>query len=135
MNNGKVNANDLIFEIISSMPYERKLLVKEVFSRLDRKGCGVVPVDTVLSNYDVTAHPAVASGFITQEVAIQHMVNMFAEGLEPNGKVTWREFMTYFGCMSVGIEDDAYFELLLRNAWTSVPITGVASTGTASPGG
>ena len=31
--------------------------------------------------------------------------------------MTWSEFLDYYKDLSVGIDDDDYFELMMRNAW------------------
>jgi calcyphosin len=36
---------------------------------------------------------------------------------EKDGKVTPKEFCKYYSSVSASIDDDDYFELMIRNAW------------------
>jgi len=45
------------------------------------------------------------------------MLSTFQRGSEVDGKVTWSEFLDYYKGLSIGIDDDNYFELMIRNAW------------------
>ena len=47
------------------MTFERKLLVKDVFDRLDRSSTGYVNIEDVLSAYDITGLPSVENGYIS----------------------------------------------------------------------
>ena len=62
-------------------------------------------------------HPAVVSGAKSKEETIQEMLNVFDVGGEVDGKVTKEEFMNYYSNISASIDDDDYFELMIRNAW------------------
>ena len=34
-----------------------------------------------------------------------------------DGTITWEEFLDYYRDISVGIDNEDYFELMIRNAW------------------
>ena len=77
----------------------------------------MVGIDDILQAYDFSMHPSVAGGQISPEQAAEEMLHTFQEGHESDGRVTWAEFLDYYKGLSVGIEDDAYFELMIRNSW------------------
>lgn len=100
------------------MSYERKQLVRQAFNLLDSTGDGVVTVDDILQNYDFSYHPNVVNGSITVQQATNEMLSCFESGSsDVDGKVTWAEFLDYYKGMSMSIDDDNYFELMIRNAW------------------
>jgi hypothetical protein len=100
------------------MSYERKQLVREAFNLLDRTGDGVITVEDILEAYDYSSHPNVANGSITPEEATNEMLACFeSSGGDVDGKVTWSEFLDYYKGISLAIDDDNYFELMIRNAW------------------
>jgi calcyphosin len=99
------------------MSYERKMLVRKAFNCLDKDGSGVATIDDILSCYDTTTHPDVAGGNKTPQQAAEEMLATFEQGGKVDGQVTWPEFLDYYKGLSVGIDDDNYFELMMRNAW------------------
>jgi len=109
----------------------------------------VVTIDDVLSVYDTTTHPDVAQGgkstqvlfahishvvslFLTSpaQEAAEEMLGHFQQGDHVNGVLTWPEFLDYYKGLSVGIDDDNYFELMIRNAWHLSGGEGSASNST-----
>ena len=54
---------------------------------------------------------------ISPEQAAQELLASFEQGGEINGIVTWAEFLDYYKGLSLAIDDDNYFELMIRNAW------------------
>lgn len=100
------------------MSYERKQLVRQAFNLLDTTGDGVVTVDDILQNYDYSHHPNVVNGSITPQQATNEMLSCFESGSsDVDGKVTWSEFLDYYKGISISIDDDNYFELMIRNSW------------------
>lgn len=100
------------------MSYERKQLVRQAFNLLDSTGDGVVTVEDILQNYDFSYHPNVVNGSITVQQATNEMLSVFESGSsDVDGRVTWPEFLDYYKGISMSIDDDSYFELMIRNAW------------------
>ena len=52
-------------------------------------------------------------------MVLQNFLDTFdsAEGNEKDGVVTKEEFLNYYAAISSTIEDDSYFDLMMRNAW------------------
>jgi calcyphosin len=99
------------------MSFERKQIVREAFNLLDKSGDGVVTVEDILQNYDFSFHPSVSNGSITSDEAATEMLSCFESTGDVDGKVTWSEFLDYYKGISLSIDDDDYFELMMRNAW------------------
>ena len=83
-------------------------------------------IDDILQVYDFSHHPGVQGGEITVETAAEEMLHNFEQGHDRDGNVTWAEFLDYYKGMSMAIEDDEYFELMIRNAWHMSGGTGQA---------
>lgn len=84
-------------------------------------------INDIKGFYDVSRHPDVISGKITSEEALTNFLETFdahrslCRG-DPNSvkfdrKVTFNEFQDYYSNVSASIDDDAYFELMIKNAW------------------
>lgn len=116
-NSGKITIEEFLKGLSAGMSYQRKILVREVFDRLDSSGDGFVTVEDILGNFNGDAHPAVTQGMMTPAQAAREMLAVFEQGGDIDGSVTWPEFLDYYKGLSVGIDNDEYFELMIRNAW------------------
>lgn len=100
------------------MPYERKQMAKSAFKRLSSDGEGKSTLVKHISDaYDPRAHPCAIDGTLSIEQARQEMLHHFQEGENPDGVVLWSEFLDYYKGISISIDEDKDFELLLRNSW------------------
>ena len=52
---------------------------------------------------------------MTEEQVLGDFLNLWDKSRD--GVVTWEEFLDYYKDISVGIDRDDYFELMMRNAW------------------
>jgi Ca2+-binding EF-hand superfamily protein len=89
--------------------------VKQAFAIMDADNSGVLNIRDIQRNYDVSKNPAVQSGKITPEQAMQQFLSTY-DG-NHDGKVTVEEFIEHYQWISASIESDDYFELMMRNAW------------------
>ena len=99
------------------MSFERKQLVRQAFNLLDKTRDGVVKVDDIMAAYDFSHHPDVASGTKSPQNIAEDMLTSFENGGDVDGTITWSEFLDYYKGISMAIDDDSYFELMMRNAW------------------
>ena len=99
------------------MSYERKQLVRQAFNIMDTTGDGFVTTEDIMRCYDFSAHPSVIGGMITEDEAAREMLEVFEHGGDVDGKVTWAEFLDYYKGISLSIDNDDYFELMIRNAF------------------
>jgi hypothetical protein len=100
------------------MPYERKIMTRSAFKRVssDPNGQSALVKD-ISSIYDARFHPCTIDGSLTVEQASQEMLHHFQDGENPDGVVLWSEFLDYYRGISIAIDEDKDFELLLRNSW------------------
>ena len=69
-------------------------------------------------------HPDVRSGKRTEAQVLAEFMQTFeqhhslaSEGGNGDEKVTFEEFLEYYNNISCSIENDAYFDLMISNAW------------------
>lgn len=105
----------------------RRAVVEEAFRQLDNEGKGSVEADSIKDRYNAMQHPDVLSGRKTPEQCLREFLDHFEVGGEVEGKVTLPEFLDYYTNLGVAIDDDTYFELLLRNVW-HLPREGTGAT-------
>ena len=66
-------------------------------------------------------HPDVSIGKHTEDEVLVDFIESFKthhslfRGRDPN--VSEEEFLDYYSCVSPAIEDDRFFELMIKNSW------------------
>ena len=112
---GSINVTEFLRGVRGTIAKRRVRLVKEAFAILDKTGDGEITVADLVSSYNASQHPLVKEGTITEDEVLGHFLETW--DTSHDGTVTWSEFLDYYKDLSVGIDDDDYFELMMRNAW------------------
>lgn len=110
-----VSVTEFLRGIRGRMPRRRVKLVRTAFGLLDKTSDEEITVDDLLKAYDASQHPGVIAGDATEEDVLSQFLQLWDK--DRNGIVTWQEFLDYYKDISCGIDDDDYFELMMRNAW------------------
>jgi Ca2+-binding EF-hand superfamily protein len=115
-NDGKIDYNEFLRAIRGHLNDRRRSLVQLAFQKFDKTGNGVVDLQDLVSTYDVTSHPKFRGGALTRDEILNDFLSQW-DTLEKDGKVSLAEFEDYYKDVSASIDDDDYFELMIRNAW------------------
>jgi len=67
--------------------------------------------------YSVKHHPLYVNGDEDEENIMKRFLATFEEGDNPLAKITHEEFLNYYAGISAMIEQDGYFDLLLREQY------------------
>eukprot|EP00668_Euglena_longa_P004661 GGOE01005443.1.p1 GENE.GGOE01005443.1~~GGOE01005443.1.p1 ORF type:complete len:557 (-),score=172.94 GGOE01005443.1:244-1779(-) len=114
---GTINVNEFLRELRGDLNPRRRALVLQAYRLLDRTGDGKVNLDDMFAIYGqhIDRHPEVVSGAKTPEKVLLE----FSSSWDRNGDgtVTEEEFLEYYADLSACIDNDNYFELMVRNAW------------------
>merc|ERR1711916_232948 len=113
---GNVDFEEFLKVMRGKMSKRRRELVLLAFDILDIDKSGRVTTDELASHYDVTLHPDVVAGILTEEEALMEFSAVW-DGTDRDGVVTRSEFLDYYADVSASIDTDDYFELVIRNAW------------------
>ena len=122
-NTGEIDYDEFLRTIRGDMNDFRKNLVNQVFNKLDINGNGEISFDELNAKYSAKDHPEVLSGKKTEEEVIKEFMDTFQDtynylcGTETDNIITLEEFMEYYENISMTIDDDEYFEVMLNNAW------------------
>ncbi|GBG31649.1 Calcium-dependent protein kinase [Hondaea fermentalgiana] len=114
--NGKISVDEFLIGLRGDLNSRRKDLVALAFARVDRTGDGILTVQDLELSYDPSQHPDFKAGTKTKTQVLREFLDSF-DGLEKDGVVTQDEFFDYYKGLSASIDDDNYFELMMRNAW------------------
>ena len=116
-NSEGIDFEEFLTTIRGAMNDERLRLVTMAFNSLDKDKSGILNPDEMMEQFDASQHPDVLSGAKTKTAVLREFLETFEVGGEIDGKVTKQEFINYYTNISASIDDDQYFELMIRNAW------------------
>ena len=109
---------DVFIKIVRSTLNDRRLiLVKQAFAKLDVGGEGAIDAGKVASQFDAASTPDVISGRSSAEEARIEFLETFDVGGEIEGMVTQSEFINYYTNIGACVDNDDYFEMMIRTAW------------------
>ena len=122
-NTGEIDYDEFLRTIRGEMNDFRKNLVNQVFNKLDINGNGEISFDEIQMKYNAKNHPEVLSGKKTEEQVLKEFMDTFQDtynylcGTETDNIITLEEFMEYYENVSMTIDNDEYFEIMLTNGW------------------
>uniref|UniRef100_A0A915LA90 EF-hand domain-containing protein n=1 Tax=Romanomermis culicivorax TaxID=13658 RepID=A0A915LA90_ROMCU len=117
-NSGFIDYDEFLVALRPPMSKNRQKIVAEAFRKLDRSGDGKVTVDDLRGVYNAGGHPKFKSGQMTEDqVFAEFLRNFQIMGEKMDDVVTKDEFFNYYSGLSASIDNDAYFDLMMRNAW------------------
>ncbi|KAG7299931.1 hypothetical protein JYU34_016958 [Plutella xylostella] len=116
-NSGSISVDEFIRHIRPPMSESRRAIVEQAFKKLDKTGDGVITIDDIRGVYSLNAHPRYMSGEETGDVIMNKFLANFEVEGTVDGKVTLEEFMNYYSGISVSIDNDCYFDLMMRQAY------------------
>ena len=123
---GTIDVSEFLVAVKGPLNERRKKLVKMAFDILDTDGSGEITIDELAEKYDVSAHPGVKAGKITERQALEEFMSQW-DRLDKDNVVTLEEFEDYYREISASIDGDDYFELMIRNAWRIAGGSGMAA--------
>jgi Ca2+-binding EF-hand superfamily protein len=120
---GEIDYEEFVHRVRGPINNNRKQLVTQAFNKLDKNGNGVVELDDIKGVYNATMHPDVRAGKKTEDEVLCEFLDtfethhaMFKENTR-DFRVTLEEFIEYYTHVSASIDDDRYFELMMKNSW------------------
>lgn len=113
---GVIDFDEFLRGMRGKLNRRRRELIMMAYDVLDKDGSGLVERSDIEAAYDLSENPDVISGKCTAEEALTMFMSQWETG-EADGKVTREEFLDYYKDVSASVDDDDYFELMIRNAW------------------
>ena len=121
--NGDIEFDEFIRIVVGPMNQFRTQLVVKAFNFIDANGDGTLDIDDIKGKYDASKHPDVRSGKLSEDEVLTEFLETFEthhnvmHGGQSDGKVTVEEFVEYYTNISANVDNDAYFDLMMSNAW------------------
>ncbi|XP_077593467.1 calcyphosine-like b [Stigmatopora nigra] len=114
---GAIDFDEFLLTLRPAMSQARRDVVTEAFRKLDKSKDGVVTVDDLKGVYNAKYHPKYQNGEWSEEQVFKTFLDNFDSPYDKDGKVTHEEFINYYSGVSASIDNDAFFILMMRNAW------------------
>lgn len=113
---GKVTFTEFLRGIRGNMSSRRREMCLMAYDVLDVDGSGIVDRKDIEAAYNAKEHPEVMDGSKSEADVLTEFMSQW-DRTEKDGIVTRAEFLDYYRDVSASIDDDDYFELMIRNAW------------------
>ncbi|ESO96370.1 hypothetical protein LOTGIDRAFT_202142 [Lottia gigantea] len=114
---GSINVTEFLQQMQPKMSDARMKLVREAFNKFDKSGDKKIDVAD-LNEIDVKDHPKYKNGEWTRKQCLNEFLKTFDSKVHDEDRtVTDTEFIAYYSAISCGIDSDAYFDLMMRQAW------------------
>ncbi|OQR98752.1 hypothetical protein ACHHYP_08146 [Achlya hypogyna] len=115
---GSISLTEFCRGVRDPMNERRLVLVRMAFDLMDVDKNHVITIEDVYQRYDAKKSPEVIAGRKTERDVYSEFLDTFESGSRVHdGRVTLDEWTEYYANISASIDDDDYFELMMRNAW------------------
>ncbi|KAK6188867.1 hypothetical protein SNE40_004957 [Patella caerulea] len=113
---GTIDVTEFYQKMRPAMSQNRLNIVGQAFSKFDKSGDGIITTDD-LGEYDISHHPKYINGEWKPKQCLEEFLKSFESEKHTDGTVTKEEFIAYYSALSCSIDDDSYFDLMMRKAW------------------
>ncbi|KAH8264067.1 hypothetical protein KR038_002104 [Drosophila bunnanda] len=115
---GTINMTEFLVQLRPPMNKTRIGIIDKAFCKMDVNGDGQITAADLKNVYSVREHPKFQSGELTENEIFEAFLKNFEAGApNPDGIVTKEEFINYYATISASIDNDAYFDLMMRRAY------------------
>ena len=120
--NGEIKYEEFVLAFTGEMCERRKRLITILFEVLDKDRKGFVELDDIRNTYNPKNHPDILAGKRTEDEVLAefldnlqyHFSLLKSDKEQENTKINFDEFLAFFNYISAGIEDDDYFENIIK---------------------
>jgi len=114
---GSIKYDEFLKAVRPPLNKNRLNMIEMAFKKLDKTGDGIVTLDDLKGVYNIRSHPEYQNGQKTEKELLEGFLAKFEEGGSVDGQLTRDEFIDYYSGVSASIDEDIYFDLMMRQCW------------------
>merc|ERR1712166_1005592 len=120
---GSIDYDEFLRGVRGEMNQFRKDYAMKAFAIMDADKSGIIDLEDIRQKYNGKLHPDVKSGKRTEDEILFEFLDTFEQHHSDNvedsrdGRVSKAEWVEYYNNVSMSIDRDDYFELMMNNAW------------------
>ena len=122
---GEISYDEFLRSIRGAMNQTRVNICKKAYSIMDTDRSGQVDINDIRQTYNAKQHPDVKSGKKQEDEILAEFLDTFEDhfcdmkGQEDSrdGIITMQEWLEYYNNVSMSIDNDEYFALMMNNTW------------------
>lgn len=120
---GKIDYEEFLRGVRGEMNEFRKNICKKAFNIMDKDRSGILDLDDIKQVYNAKMHPDVKSGKKKEDDILLEFLDTFEMHYSLNhegardGKISMDEWIEYYNNVSMSVDEDKYFEVMMTSAW------------------
>ena len=126
---GYIDYGEFIGGILGDLSKFRKDILKQVFDKIDKNETGTITVGQLREAYNPKEHPLVRQGKRSEDEILGDFIDSLEyhfsllnekndENVDVNEiKIDFDDFCDFYKTISVSVEDDKYFEIMVMSEW------------------
>jgi len=122
---GEISYEEFLRMVRGEMNPTRKKIAMQAFKIMDKDGSGLLDINDIRGTFNATQHPDVKAGKRTEDEILGEFLDTFEDHYNDvkgnpdsrNGSINHTEWCEYYNNVSMSIDRDDYFALMMNNAW------------------
>ena len=126
---GYIDYGEFVNGIVGDLNEFRKDVLKQVFEKLDKEETGFITVGQLRESYNPKEHPLVRQGKRSEDEILGDFIDILEyhfsllnekndENVDVNDiKIDFEDFCDFYKTISICIEEDKYFEVMILSEW------------------
>ena len=120
----KIKYDLLLKSLVGNISIKRRILIQKVFNTFSKEKKNKAMISEIKNKFNASRHPDVIKGIKTENKILGEFLDFLETFREYNNNLhgfnfsmSFQEFCDFYSQISLSINDDKYFEMLLTNCW------------------